>query len=364
MSHLPRVDKLVGILRERNLDNLLVGPSPDMEYLTKISPIVDERFKVLCVSKTGKHFAIAPRMCQEEFEDELGEMPIYFWGDHEGPLPAIERAFKENGIDGSTLALNDGIRAIDVLFMVDRFGVRLADGGEVVSVLRRAKGPEEIECQKAVGKLADEVLYELEKFIRPGVSERDIQRKLRDTFEERGGDKVTWVIGSGPNGALPHNTRSDRIVEKSDIVIVDFGAKYRGYRSDTTRTFVVGEPTEEQRRVYETVLEAHLAGESAVKPGVRACDIDGVVRGVIEKAGFGEYFTHRTGHGIGIIAHEPPYISAADTTVLEKGMTFSIEPGIYLRGKFGVRIENCVVVTDKGAEPFTHYPRELRIIGR
>jgi Xaa-Pro aminopeptidase len=202
----------------------------------------------------------------------------------------------------------------------------------------------------------------LGNYIRPGLTERDIQIRLRDEFEKRGGEKVTWVVGSGPNGALPHNTKSDRAVEERDVVVVDFGARYRGYRSDTTRTFIVGEPTEEQRRVYEAVLAAHLAGEAAVRPGVRACDVDRAARAVIEEGGYGPYFTHRTGHGIGVTGHELPNISASDTTVLEPGMTFSIEPGIYLPGKFGVRIENCVAVTENGAEPFTRYPRELRAI--
>jgi Xaa-Pro aminopeptidase len=358
-----RMDHVVDVLKREKLDYLMVGPSPDMEYLAGLTPVADERFKVLCVSKNGKHFAIAPKLCREEFEGELApDIPVYVWGDDEGPISAIERAFAEYVVADSFMAMNDGIRAIDVIDLVERYRIKPRNGGELVAQLRQVKSPEEVECQRAVGKLADEVLYALEGYIRSGLTERDIQIRLRDEFEKRGGERVTWVIGSGPNGALPHNTKSDRVVEEHDVVIVDFGARYRGYRSDTTRTFIVGEPTEEQRRVYEIVLAAHLAGEAAVRPGVRACDVDKAARTVIEEAGYGKYFTHRTGHGIGIMVHELPNISASNTTVLESGMTFSIEPGIYLPGKFGVRIENCVVVTEKGAEPFTHYPRELRVI--
>jgi Xaa-Pro aminopeptidase len=363
MGKFPRLDRVAGILKEKTLDYLVVGPSPDMEYLTRLTPIADERFKALFVAGDGGHFAVAPRLCKEEFEEELfPEISVYVWDDSDGPSGAVGRAFSENEVSGRKLALNDGVRAIEVLYMADEFGVKLVDGGAVVSSIRRVKGPEEVACQKAVGALADEVLYALEKYIRPGLSERDIQIRLRDEFEKRGGEKVTWVIASGPNGALPHYTKSDRVVLERDIIIVDFGARFRGYRSDTTRTFVVGEPAEEQRKVYEIVLAAHLAAEASVRPGVRACDVDRTARGVIEDAGYGEYFTHRTGHGIGIVVHEQPNIMASDKTVLQPGMTFSIEPGIYLPGKFGVRIENCVVVTENGAEPFTRYPRELRVI--
>jgi Xaa-Pro dipeptidase len=365
MKKFPRLERLVDVLTQEKLDCLMIGPSADMEYLVGLKPVADERFKALCVAQNGKHFTIAPKLCREEFENEVApDIPVYVWGDEESPAPAVDKAFKEHGTANSVMALNDGIRAIDIIETASRYNLELVRGEALVARLRQVKNPEEVSCQKAVGKLADEVLYELEGYIRPGLTERDIQIRLRDAFEKRGGERVTWVIGSGPNGALPHNTRSDRIVEEHDIVVVDFGASYRGYRSDTTRTFVVGEPTDEQRHVYETVLAAHLAGEAAARPGVRACDVDRAARAVIEDAGYGQYFTHRTGHGIGIVVHELPNISASNTTVLEAGMTFSIEPGIYLPGKFGVRIENCVVVTEKGAEAFTHYPRELRVIQR
>ena len=363
MSNLPRVDRLVEILAKKDLDHIMIGPSPDMEYLTKIAPIIDERFKALVVSKDGRNFAIAPQICKDEFEEELlPDIPVYTWSDDTGPDAAIERAFGEYGLRDTVVALNDGIRAIDVLAMQRKYGLELADGDELVSLLRRAKSPEETECQKAVGALADEVLYEIEKFLKPGLTERDVWLKLRDEFERRGGEKISGIFASGPNGAMPHYTKYDRVIEKNDLVVIDFGGKYRGYRSDTTRTFVIGEPTEEQRKVYEIVLKAQKAGEAFVRPGIRACDLDRTVRGVIEEAGYGDYFTHRTGHGIGIIAHEPPYITATETTVLEEGMSFSIEPGIYLPGKFGVRIENCVVVTKDGCEAFTHYPRGLKVL--
>ena len=363
MSNLPRIDRLVEILVKKGLEHIMIGPSSDMEYLTKIAPIIDERFKVLVISKNGKNFAIAPQICKDEFEEELlPDIPVYLWGDDTGPAAAIDMAFGEHGLSDVTVALNDGIRAIDVLSMQKKYQLKLVDGDELVSILRRAKSPEEIERQKAVGALADEVLCEIENFIRPGLREYDIWLKLRDEFERRGGGKISGIFASGPNGAMPHYTKYDRVIEKNDLMVVDFGGTYRGYRSDTTRTFVIGEPTEEQRKVYEVVLKAQKAGEAFVKPGIRACDLDRTVRGVIEEAGYGSYFTHRTGHGIGIIAHEPPYITATETTTLQEGMTFSIEPGIYLPGKFGVRIENCVVVTKDGCEAFTHYPRELRVI--
>ena len=365
MKNTDRLDRLVSAMREQGMRNLLVAPSADMEYLVGVDLLGDERFTVLCVSAEGRHFIISPRISEGEFRSSAAvceQIPIFFWTDNEGSQGAVERAFCEHGVSGTTLAVNDDVRAVDVVHLQDVYGLKLVVGGDLVPRLRMVKDAEEVACQKAVGGLADEVLGALAAYIRPGVSERGIQRVLRDAFEELGGEKVSWVIGSGPNGAQPHNTGTDRVVEAGDFVVVDFGAKYRGYRSDTTRTFAVGEPGAKQREVYETVLAAHLAGERFARPGVRACEVDAVVRRVIEEAGYGGYFTHRTGQGIGITTHEAPYISARDETVLEPGMSFSIEPGIYLPGEFGVRIEDCVTVTGNGCESFTHYPRELQVL--
>ncbi|GAB1400731.1 Xaa-Pro peptidase family protein [Aminivibrio sp.] len=357
-----RVSKTAALLKAHDIDALLVATSPDLEYLTGLNPIDDERFKGICIFPDGRFFAIAPSLCGDEFREDLGESAaIYLWKDTEGPGKAFDAALGAFGVPRK-LGVNDAVRAASVIEIVGKHGIELFDGRKITATVRMDKSQEEVDRLLKVGALADEVLTRLSSWIEPGMSERDVQLKLRDVYESIGGEKISYVVGSGPNSALPHYNKSARIIEKKDIVLIDFGGRHQGYRSDTTRTFFVGTPSEEQKKIYSIVLEAHLAGEAAVAEGVRACDIDNAVRSVIERAGYGEYFTHRTGHGIGIVAHEAPDISATDTTVLKKGMAFSIEPGIYLPGKFGIRIENCVAVTENGALPFTRFPRELTVL--
>lgn len=357
-----RVAKAAAFLETSGMDALLVATSPDLEYLTGLNPIDDERFKGICIFPDGRFFAVVPSLCGEEFREDLGEsVAIYLWKDTEGPEKAFDAAFRTFGVPRK-LGVNDAVRATSVIEIAGKHGIELLDGRKIVATVRMNKSQEEVDRLLKVGTLADEVLRKIAAWIVPGMSERDVQLKLRDIYESIGGEKISYVVGSGPNSALPHYNKSARVIEKSDVVLIDFGGRHQGYRSDTTRTFFIGNPSEEQKKIYSIVLEAHLAGEAVVAEGVRACDIDKAVRSVIERAGYGEYFTHRTGHGIGIVAHEAPDISATDTTVLKKGMAFSIEPGIYLPGKFGIRIENCVVVTEKGALPFTRFPRELTVL--
>ena len=170
------------------------------------------------------------------------------------------------------------------------------------------------------------------------------------------------MVGSGPNGANPHHEMSEKTIEDGDMVVLDFGGLKDGYGSDTTRTVHVGEPTEEEREVHEVVRRAQEAGYQAVRPGVACQEIDRAARQVITEAGFGEYFIHRTGHGIGLTVHEPPYMIEGETRELEPGMCFSIEPGVYLPGRFGVRIEDIVTVTEEGGKRLNNTPRELQIV--
>jgi Xaa-Pro aminopeptidase len=170
------------------------------------------------------------------------------------------------------------------------------------------------------------------------------------------------IVGSGPNAASPHHGAGERTIEASDVVVLDFGGKAQGYCSDITRTVFVGEPDEERRRVYEVVRSAQQAAFEAVRPGVAAQDVDRAARAVIEEAGYGDRFLHRTGHGIGLEVHEPPYLVEGNETPLEVGMTFSDEPGIYVEGRFGVRIEDQVVVTAEGGERLNEATRDLTVV--
>ncbi len=196
-----------------------------------------------------------------------------------------------------------------------------------------------------------------------GRPESEVAADLAGFLREHGHSEVDFtVVGSGPNGANPHHEFGERVIEEGDMVVLDFGGIKDGYGSDTTRTVHVGEPTDDEREVYEVVRRAQQAGFEAVRPGVECQEIDRAARRVIADAGYGEQFIHRTGHGIGLTTHEPPYMVEGDTNPLEPGMCFSIEPGVYLTGRFGVRIEDIVTVTDDGGRRFNNTPHELQIV--
>ncbi|HCL79047.1 MAG TPA: aminopeptidase P family protein [Synergistaceae bacterium] len=358
-----RMKKVSLLLSSHGMEALLIATSPDLRYLTNLDPIDDERFKGICIYADGRVFAICPSLCRDEFKEDLdNDAHIFAWDDAYGVASAFEAAFNEYGIP-RTLGVNEAVRAADILPIAKKYGIELLPARKVVGQVRMNKTPEEVERLCKVGSLADEALRQLVDFIVPGTSESTLKRRLRDIYESIGGERISYVVATGPNSALPHYNKGDRVVGERDVVLIDFGGSHNGYRSDMTRTFFVGGPTEEQKKVYSIVLEAQLAGEAAVREGIRACDIDRAVRGVIEKAGYGPFFTHRTGHSIGIVGHDPmPDISSTDETVLREGITFSIEPGIYLPGRFGVRIENCVAVTRTGALSFTKFPREMTVL--
>jgi Xaa-Pro aminopeptidase len=196
-----------------------------------------------------------------------------------------------------------------------------------------------------------------------GRSESEISAEIAALLSQHGHSKVDFaLVGSGPNGANPHHQVGDKPIQTGDMVVMDFGGIKDGYGSDITRTVHVGEPTEEERNVYEVVRRAQQAAFEAVRPGVACQEIDRVAREVITEAGYGEQFIHRVGHGIGLTTHEPPYMVGGETRLIEPGMCFSIEPGIYLRGRFGVRIEDIVAATDDGGRWFNNTGREMRIV--
>jgi D-alanyl-D-alanine dipeptidase len=230
-------------------------------------------------------------------------------------------------------------------------------------MLRAVKGPDELERLTAAGAAADASLEQLVDVRFAGRRESDIAADLAGFLRERGHSQVDFtVVGSGPNGANPHHEMSERVIEEGDMVVLDFGGLKDGYGSDTTRCVHIGEPTAEEREVYEIVKRAQQAGFEAVRPGVACQEIDRAARKVISDAGYGEYFIHRVGHGIGLTTHEPPYMVEGEEHLIEPGMCFSIEPGIYLPGRFGVRIEDIVVATEDGGRRLNHTSHEMRIV--
>jgi Xaa-Pro aminopeptidase len=357
--------KFTTLLDKAGYDALLVGPSPDMEYLSGLVLHPDERFKVLVCFRDGRLCAVSPKLYVEQMRNALGDaVEMVVWDDAEWFEKKTVAAFEKWGLRNGRIAVNEGIRAVDMLNLQERFAATFGDGHFVGEEARLRKDAEEIHRMRRAGQIADAALEALTKEIRPGVTERTLAKRLEELLLEKGATDLSFgcIVAFGANGAYPHYNGGGAVLREKDSVLIDFGCKFEGYCSDTTRTFFVGNPTEEERYIYETVLEANLAGEAACAEGAVAQDIDRAARGVIAKAGFGEYFISRTGHGIGVAIHENPYIREGNTQMLERGMAFSVEPGIYIPGKIGVRIEDVMVLTDEGPEPMSHFPKELTVL--
>jgi Xaa-Pro dipeptidase len=235
----------------------------------------------------------------------------------------------------------------------------------IIAQLRLIKDADEIAAMRRAVEITERALDDVLDAVRVGMTERQIDNLLTQALQQRGAEGLAFepLIQSGPNSALPHATAGERAVQAGDVLLLDFGVTFGGYLSDITRTFVVGQALDEIKKIYELVKQANTAGRAAAKPGVSGQDVDRAARKVIEDAGYGQYFTHRTGHGLGLEGHEPPYMVEGNVVPLAVGNTFTIEPGIYVPGLGGVRIEDDLVVTENGAESLTTYDRELRIIG-
>jgi Xaa-Pro dipeptidase len=240
------------------------------------------------------------------------------------------------------------------------------DASAVVSSLRIRKDADEVEAMRKAVQVAQSALESTIPLIKAGMTEKELASELVIQLLKHGSQSempFAPIVSTGPNGANPHASPSDRKIQPGDLLVVDWGAAVDGYVSDLTRTFAVGEVEAEYRQIHQVVLEANAAGRAAGKPGVPCAAVDRAAREVIEKAGYGQYFTHRTGHGVGMEGHEEPYMRGDNLQVLEPGMAYTVEPGIYLPDRNGVRIEDNVVITDTGAVCLSDMPRELRVVG-
>ena len=246
----------------------------------------------------------------------------------------------------------------------EKLHCQLVPATELLISLRQSKDEEEIQRMIAAQRIAEAALEQIVKEIRPGVTEKEIAARLQYLMLAGGAENMSFdpIVASGPNGSMPHAVPTDRKIQDGDFVTMDFGVLYQGYCSDTTRTFAVGYATEEMKKVYNVVLQAQLAGIAVTKAGVTGAEVDGAARKVISDAGYGDYFGHSYGHGVGLEIHEGPNMSFRNEKPIPAGAVTSAEPGIYLPGKFGVRIEDVTIVTENGCEDITNIPKDLLII--
>jgi Xaa-Pro dipeptidase len=333
---------------------LLVPPSADFRWLTGAVARSTERLLVLAVPRQGEPFCLVPRLEADSLQAECPALELEVWDDHENPLRRL--ATRLGLATRPRLLLAEGLRVATVLELAARADCRSA--ADVLGPLRIVKDAEEIRALETAGRHADQVVEEAADFMRPGMTERQVERFVLRRFDELG-DGAAWaIVASGPHSALPHHLTSGRQLADGDVVVLDVGATVDGYGSDITRTFWLGTPPAEAERVYAVVDRAQRAGVAACRNGATAGAVDRAARTVIEAAGYGPNFTHRTGHGVGLEIHEPPYLVAGSVERLRVGMVHSVEPGIYLPGRFGIRIEDLLVVDADGATSLNHAPRD------
>lgn len=260
------------------------------------------------------------------------------------------KAYKKYELSGKTIAVNDGVLAIDILDIVNVLDVTFINGNYILEQARAIKSEEEMTLMRKASNIADEVMQEVIEYIRPGIKEKDIAKKAEELFITMGDEFSFCIVASGPNSSKPHYNKNDRIILEKDIIVIDLGGIHEGYCSDISRTIFIGEPTDEQKKIYEICRQSTLAGQIAVKQGIPAQDVDAASRKVMDESEYGEYFMGRTGHGIGVAVHEDPIIVKGNKQILENGMCFSVEPGIYIEEQYGVRVENLVLINNGEAE--------------
>ncbi|MEU5797639.1 aminopeptidase P family protein [Streptomyces sp. NPDC047813] len=359
-DHKARMERAARAAADAGLAGLLVAPGPDMVWLTGYTPTaVTERLTLLVLAPGQDPVLVVPTLEAPDAEHSVaGEaLTLRDWTDGKDPYAVTAELLDGRGRYG----ISDNTWGLHVLglqrTLPDSSYAALTDA---LPMLRAVKDPAEVELLAAAGAAADAAFEEIRKVTFAGRRESDLGRDLAALLRRFGHSQVDFtIVGSGPNGANPHHEVGDRVIRRGDMVVLDFGGLKDGYGSDTTRTVHVGEPTEEERRVHDIVREAQEAGYQAVRPGVACQEVDRAARRVITDAGYGEYFIHRTGHGIGVTTHEPPYMIEGEELPLVPGMCFSVEPGIYLPGRFGVRIEDIVTVTEDGGRRLNNTGREL-----
>ena len=345
---------------------LVVTPGYDLRYLTGSRAQTFERLTALVVPASGTPTVIAPRMELAALQDSaIGDLgiPISDWVDGENPYELVRAALGSPvGALSGTIAVTESMPALHLLPLTELIVPILATG--VLRRLRMVKDASEIDALRKAGAAIDRVHALVPELLAPGRTEAQVAADIAEAIVAEGHSEVAFIIvGSGPHGADPHHECSDRELRAGDIVVVDIGGSYEpGYNSDSTRTYSIGEPDPDVAQRISILEQAQQAAVRAARPGVSAQSVDAAARRVLVEAGMGEAFVHRTGHGIGLSVHEEPYIVEGNDLILEPGMAFSIEPGVYFPGQWGARIEDIVVVTENGCESVNSRPHGLTVV--
>lgn len=364
-----RLNQLTSSLPAAALDGMVLNPGPSQSYLLGVQFYLFERPIVLLLATGRPPALVLPALEVTKAESAPVPLELFPYQDNPATWPAaFERACRFLGWDQKP-ALQIGVEVDRLRLLEARYleaalpHARLIDNNPVMR-MRMHKDADEIARMRKAIAIAETGLTAAIPLMKIGMTELEVSAEI-GLQTGRAGNEIPGnpMVATGPNGANPHSSTSNRPLQAGDLLVIDFGAVYGGYCADITRTFAVGEPPAEYARIHQVTMEANAAGRAAARPGIPAGDVDRAARGVIEAAGYGPYFTHRTGHGLGSEPHEEPYIYAENQLLLEPGMVFTVEPGIYLPGKAGARVEDDVVITPNGAESLSSMPRELIVVG-
>ncbi len=371
-----RLTQLAGAMAEHQLDVVVVVPGANLRYLLNVSFHPSKRLTLALFRRDGGRPSIViPTLELQGVHEHLGDVAdAYQWTDSEGPSSALLEALEQVlPAQRARVAVEHTVmRVMELRALEDagrQLGVQLeiVDATPLLARMRMVKDVHELAAMAEAARIVEAALGKTIAQIKPGITERKLSLICTQEIMAAGaeGESFGNLIASGPNSANPHHNVSDRAFQPGDLIVLDCGAIYRGYASDITRTVALGEPTPGARAMYDAVLKANTAARDFVRPGVTGEQIDQVARGIITAAGYGDYFLHRTGHGLGLEinpCHEPQDLVARSTEPLAVGTTFTIEPGVYIQGVGGVRIEDDVVITEAGCRSFTTFQRELLVV--
>ncbi|MET0938718.1 MAG: Xaa-Pro peptidase family protein [Gaiellaceae bacterium] len=361
-----RSERLEGLRRrmgESGLDLVALAPSDNLRYVLGFAPHYDERACMLLVTPSSAA-VLMPSLNAEQAAGDAPELELVTWSDDAGPADAMRRTLAQVGANGVGRAGIDPEMRADHVLLLQKASpdTSFVSADVAVRPLREVKSDGELRLLQAAADAADVAMRAAFSACRPGATELHVADAAAAAFRAEGCEEVVFtIVGAGANGAFPHYHAGHQPLAVGDAVVIDIGARRDGYMSDITRMVFVGEPTPRYLEVHRTVEAAVQAGLAAARPGATCHEVDAAARAAIEDAGFGECFVHRTGHGLGISTHEPPWIMRGEDVPLKVGMVHSIEPGIYLAGEFGVRLEEIVHVTEQGCERFSSLPRDLHM---
>ncbi len=341
-------------MKKNNVDQLIISDYYNLVYFADMRIHPGERLLALLVNQTGENYMFINELFTANQSENY---TVVYFNDTQDSVEVVSKY-----INGNIIAIDNNWTAGFLLRLMELVNAKYINGSKLMIHQRAIKNAEEQKLMVQASLDNDAVMGEIIPFIHLGVTEKDIYNKLMELFEKKTGEPVSFdaIVGFGANAADPHHVSDDTVLKKGDAVLIDMGSQYHGYCSDMTRTFL--QKGSKAFEIYDIVKNANIEAEKAIKPGMKFKEIDAVARNYIAERGYGQYFTHRLGHGIGLEVHEGYDVSASDEVVIEEGMCFSIEPGIYIPGYAGVRIEDLVICQKDGAQVLNHFSKEPIIL--